>query len=237
MAVAEDMVYVYEREKRKEICSFKTALNAHGICALVSVGQDTCLLAFPDEVIGDMRLVWICTKTKTVKKEQFIKAHESHIRCFALSLDGSLLATASEKGTIVRLFYTETGEKKTEFRRGSLANEIYSICFSNRLDYLACVSSGGTLHVFLINLDKLSGQSSSNGWWDYFSSYSPTESISKSIFKLRQIEGVAVCAFDSSDESILLCTHNGEFICVKFDWNFSIRPPKEDPTDKYEILF
>lgn len=40
-----------------------------------------------------------------------ISAHQGNIVCLALNRDGSLLASASETGTLIRLFNTQTGEK------------------------------------------------------------------------------------------------------------------------------
>ena len=40
-----------------------------------------------------------------------ISAHQGTIVCLALNRDGSLLASASETGTLIRLFNTQTGEK------------------------------------------------------------------------------------------------------------------------------
>jgi len=48
-----------------------------------------------------------------------ISAHQGTIVCLALNRDGSLLASASETGTLIRLFNTQTGEKVQELRRGT----------------------------------------------------------------------------------------------------------------------
>jgi len=48
-----------------------------------------------------------------------IVAHENNIALLALNKDGSMLATASTKGTLIRLFNPETGDKLHELRRGS----------------------------------------------------------------------------------------------------------------------
>ena len=46
-----------------------------------------------------------------VKRTKFVQAHSTSLACLALSLDGNLLATASERGTLVRVFNTSDGTK------------------------------------------------------------------------------------------------------------------------------
>ena len=46
-----------------------------------------------------------------VKRSRVIKAHTHPLAAIALSLDGKLLATASEQGTLVRIHATSDGSK------------------------------------------------------------------------------------------------------------------------------
>jgi hypothetical protein len=46
-----------------------------------------------------------------VRRTKFVQAHSTSLACLALSLDGKLLATASERGTLVRVFNTSDGTK------------------------------------------------------------------------------------------------------------------------------
>jgi WD40 repeat protein len=67
-----------------------------------------------------------------------------------LNLEGTLLATASDKGTLVRIFDTVTGAKVREFRRGTTAANIYSIAFSRNSNYIIVGSDKGTVHVYAL---------------------------------------------------------------------------------------
>ena len=67
--------------------------------------------------------------------------------------DGSLLATASDKGTLIRIYRTDTGEFLHEVRRGSDKAEICSVCFNSSSKLLACSSDKGTIHIF--SLEKI----------------------------------------------------------------------------------
>lgn len=77
-----------------------------------------------------------------------IQAHKSPVANLSLNPTGTLLATASDKGTVIRVFSVPNGDKLHEFRRGSYPAKIYSIQF-NAVSTLLCVSSDTeTVHIF-----------------------------------------------------------------------------------------
>ncbi|KAL0403725.1 UNVERIFIED_CONTAM: Autophagy-related protein 18a [Sesamum radiatum] len=84
---------------------------------------------------------------------KLIKAHDSDVACVALSNNGRLLATASTKGTLVRVFDTWDGRLLQELKSGSEFGraEIHSLCFSSNAEWLAISSNKGTVHVFSLN--------------------------------------------------------------------------------------
>jgi autophagy-related protein 18 len=72
-----------------------------------------------------------------------------------LNNEGTILATASDKGTIIRVFSVPDAHKLYQFRRGSMPSRIFSMSF-NITSTLLCVSSAtDTIHIF-----KLGPQSS-----------------------------------------------------------------------------
>jgi autophagy-related protein 18 len=90
-------------------------------------------------------LIYDATKLEAIN---VIEAHQSPLSCIALNNEGTLLATASEKGTIIRIFSVPKGDKLYQFRRGTIPARIYSMSF-NATSPLLCVSSASeTVHVF-----------------------------------------------------------------------------------------
>jgi WD40 repeat protein len=77
--------------------------NPRGLCCL-SYHSNTFVLACPGRHKGQVRVEHFgLNVTKS------INAHDSQIACFTLTADGLLLATASLKGTLIRIFNTMDG--------------------------------------------------------------------------------------------------------------------------------
>lgn len=84
----------------------------------------------------------------TMQPVNVVEAHRAPLSYVALNCEGTRLATASDKGTIIRVFSVPEGEKLFQFRRGSMPAHILSMSF-NVTSTLLCVSSASeTVHVF-----------------------------------------------------------------------------------------
>lgn len=90
-----------------------------------------------------------------------IEAHNSPLSCIALNDDGTLLATASEKGTIIRVFSIPDAQKLYQFRRGSMPARIYSMSFNSTSTLLSVSSATETVHIFRLGTPDTSSRSNS----------------------------------------------------------------------------
>ena len=145
IVVCEQKIYVFNFISFQNIDTIDTYENPKGIVA-VSPDPKTTVLAYPDKTKGYVRV-----KSYDKSVTALISAHESAIACIALNTNGSLLATASDKGTLIRIFNAEDGTFLQEVRRGAEKAEIYSISFNQNSLYLACSSDRGTIHIFSLD--------------------------------------------------------------------------------------
>jgi WD40 repeat protein len=79
-----------------------------------------------------------------------IAAHTSRLTTLAVPPSGSLLATTSEAGTLVRVWNARSGRLVRELRRGTDKAEIYGVAFRPDERELAVWSDKGTVHVFAV---------------------------------------------------------------------------------------
>ncbi|KAI1858701.1 uncharacterized protein JN550_012533 [Neoarthrinium moseri] len=164
--VLEDEIYLYDIQNMSLLTNIPTSPNPQAICAL-SPSSDNCYLAYPlpkpredgqdrrpshappaslytPVTSGDVLIY----DTLTLKAVNVIEAHRSPLSCIALNHEGNLLATASETGTIIRVFSVPKGQKLFQFRRGTYPISISSMSF-NATSSLLCVSSTtDTIHIF-----------------------------------------------------------------------------------------
>jgi autophagy-related protein 18 len=89
-----------------------------------------------------------------------IEAHNSPLSCIALNNDGTLLATASEKGTIIRVFSIPDAQKLYQFRRGSIPARIFSMSFNSTSTLLSVSSATETVHIFRLGAPNTSRSNS-----------------------------------------------------------------------------
>lgn len=86
-----------------------------------------------------------------MQEVKVIPAHQAPLSCIAMNKEGTLLATASEKGTVIRVFELPSARKLYQFRRGSMPARIHCMSF-NAVSSLLCVSSATeTIHIFRLS--------------------------------------------------------------------------------------
>ena len=142
IVVCRDKIYVFNLTTFQNMDIIETGDNAHGLVG-ISYDQNQTVLAYPDKKKGNVRI-------KNYEKSIVfsIKAHDNNIAYIASSFDGSILATASDIGTLIRIFSTENGNLLQELRRGKDKADIKYICFEPNYKFIAATSNRGTIHIW-----------------------------------------------------------------------------------------
>ena len=218
--VCRDKIYVFNLSTFKNMDIIETGDNSHGIVA-VSYDSET-LLAYPDKKKGQVRI-----KNYDKSSVFYIKAHENNIAFIALSYDGSLLATASEQGTLIRIFNTDNGDLLQEVRRGKDRADIKYMCFEPNYKYIAASSNKGTIHIWslantLKTLNKASddtnmieNKKSGLKWLPKFmgGEYFNSE---RSFAQVRITDQRSICCF-GKDNTIIIVSTEGKYYKAQID--------------------
>jgi len=175
----EEALYIHNIRDMKVLHTIReTPPNPRGLCAL-SINSDNCLLAYPGSTTsGEVQLF----DAFNLQAKLMIPAHDSPLAALSFNPSGSRLATASERGTVIRIFNVADGTRLVEFRRGvKRCAQVYSLSFSQDSLYLALSSNTETIHIFRVEEGMLNQseqqpparQSSTSGgedgWMGYLS--------------------------------------------------------------------
>lgn len=110
--VLETKIFLFNLADFRVLDILETCPNPKGLCA-ISAMRDTLVLAYPTKKIGTVEVM------VEGEERRRIEAHKSTVCALELCPNGQKLATASEKGTIIRVFDVRNGECMQELRRGS----------------------------------------------------------------------------------------------------------------------
>lgn len=150
VVVLKNKIYLYTLDRRpRQLQVIETIENPMGIAAISSdQDNDHFWLAYPGLQVGQICLMRITAAGDTGASSLVIAAHKSPVAALALNRSGTLLASASEKGTLVRIHEVRSGRLRYELRRGADRALIYDIVFNGDSSLVAVSSDKGTVHIF-----------------------------------------------------------------------------------------
>ena len=140
--VCEQKIYVYNMEKYKLLETIETYKNEVG-CIGLNTDPNSTVMGYPISPEG-----FIKVKYYEKSQELEINAHNALINCIGINSDGSLVATASNNGHIIRVFCISNGQFIEEFRRGKEKCSIGSISFDDYSNWMGVCSDTGLVHIF-----------------------------------------------------------------------------------------
>ena len=195
-----DKAYFYKFNDLELLETFDTVQNLKGVCALTKN-----IIAVPGNAIGSVIV--------KAEKQYIISAHATPIAKIVLSPDGKLLATASERGTLIRVWDVETGSLLRELRRGLEVVEIHSLVFNNDGSRLLVSSEKGTVHIFSL-LNSVTNKKSN---FSYISDYLPSYFASEWSFLTFEVPSGSSCTFGKVSDTVYAVTSTNRFL--RFTYN------------------
>jgi autophagy-related protein 18 len=250
IVVMETKIHIYDISTMKILHSIDTLPNPKGLISLSSC-ESNCFLAYPISAIDKGSIMIF--DALTIQPIQVIHAHKTSLAKITINSSGTLLASASIKGTVIRIYSIPDGQQIYQFRRGTYPATIYCINFSLDSSLLCVSSDTGTVHIFKLEV-QLSSQQNGNKiksgvlgyhipemltdmWDNTMAKTSPFAIRSFALLKLNpSLENL--CAISNNNNSVMIVTSSGYFFQyhmdpklggeLKLSNEIKIQPPKEE---------
>ena len=135
-------IYIYNLDKYKLIETIETIKNEVGGIG-INTDENFTVMGFPINPQG-----FIKVKLYEKSQEVEINAHDSIVSCISINSDGTLVASTSNKGHIIRLFCISNWQFIEEYKRGSSTANITCIAFDKYSSWMGICSEKGKIHIF-----------------------------------------------------------------------------------------
>ena len=240
ISILENRIYLLDINTLETIDIIDTFDNPNGIFSMSNI-NNKLNIAFPQNK-GKIQLEYYNIIKENFKKDEtkIINAHESYIAFLTLNNEGNVLATASDKGTLIRIFNVYNQEMITELRRGTKNTTINCLAFDINTEFVACTSEVGTVHIFDIHeinklFEKNEDKNKSNNESNKKEKNKNTKLIKikeRSFAKFKVQEKKSIIRFVQNNSFVVL-TSDGKFYKAFFDTKDGIINKKNE---KYNIL-
>ena len=147
IVISRNKFYLFNINTLVTITILNTFDNPLGIIALSNGDNNKLIAAFPYEAQGS---IFIGDFFQKCEKLSVLHAHDSRVVCISINKEGTLMASSSDKGTLIRIYIINDDQKFWEFRRGTKSVEMNCITFDPNNKFIGCSSNVGTIHIFSI---------------------------------------------------------------------------------------
>jgi hypothetical protein len=146
--VSEFKIYVYQFGGNFQVLlHLETCSNPRGLCQL-SPAAPKWVLVCPGSLRGSLRIQIGLDDSISCT----IPAHTNAVAALGINAYGTMVASASEHGTVVKIFNTSDGQIMYELRRGTIGTQISSINFRTDNKFVVVGSSNPTVHIFRLDV-------------------------------------------------------------------------------------
>ncbi len=147
-------IFIFNFQNYNNLDIIDTLNNPKGLFGL-NKNENQTIIAFPISIEKENIQGYIKVKNYNKEKEILIHAQDNIISYISINNDGTMLASSSNEGTIIRIHRISDGLFLQEFKRGIENTEINYICFDNYSNFLATTCDRGIIHIWsLENCNK-----------------------------------------------------------------------------------
>ena len=141
--ICQKKIYIFDFNTYELFDNIDTSNNTRELFA-TNQTANPLIIAYPASKEENI----ITIKNYLTRQPHSFKVQDDSISKISMNSNGTLLASANEHGTIIKIHSCSDGAFLQEFKRGIEKAKINSICFDNDTKFMAVSSSRGTIHIF-----------------------------------------------------------------------------------------